>query len=73
VHSTALSGETGHDHAAGGRCSGVCLQLHQTLASHVQGVKLTSGLLLATNLALVGWVLALRGGQLDGPARRESR
>jgi hypothetical protein len=73
VHSTAISGETSHDHAAAGGCSGACLQQHQTLDAHVRGVKVTSGLLLATNVVLVGWVVALRGGQLDGPVRRRRR
>jgi hypothetical protein len=70
VHSTAITGETSHDHATLGGCSGACLQQHQTLDAHVKGVKLTSGLLLATNVVLVGWVVALRGGQLDGAVRR---
>jgi hypothetical protein len=36
-----------------------------TLAVHVRAVSYASVLLLGTNLLLVGWVVALRGGRLD--------
>jgi hypothetical protein len=71
LHSTALSGETsgdlaGHDHGStGGTCSGNCLAQRQTLQIHIKGVERTSGLLLVSNLVIVGWVVALRGGRLD--------
>ena len=37
-----------------------------TLAVHVRGVGYATGVLLVTNLLLVGWVVALRGGRLGG-------
>jgi hypothetical protein len=43
----------------------------QTLALDVKAVGFGSGIILATNIVLVGWVVALRGGRLDVvPARR---
>jgi hypothetical protein len=43
----------------------------QTMALDVKAVGFGSGLILATNVVLVGWVVALRGGRLDVvPSRR---
>ena len=43
----------------------------QTMALDVKAVGFGSGLILATNIVLVGWVVALRGGRLDVvPSRR---
>jgi hypothetical protein len=36
--------------------------LQSTLALHVRGIAYASGLVLLTNVVLVGWALALRGG-----------
>ena len=44
------------------------------MALDVKAVGYGSGLILATNIVLVGWVVALRGGRLDVvPARRRPR
>ena len=50
------------DTCAGATC--LAQQLQATLALQVHAVSYGSAILLATNTVLVGWVLALRGGQL---------
>ena len=49
-----------------GTCAAACLALQQqaTVTALVRGVLITGGLILFTNLILVGWLLALRGGRL---------
>jgi hypothetical protein len=42
----------------------VATQLQSALAWQVRAVGIGSGLMLVTNLVLVGWVVALRGGRL---------
>ena len=54
-----------------GACTGTCQAQRSTLAVHVRAVTYASGVLLATNLLLVAWVLALRGAQWT-PRRRGS-
>jgi len=61
-------------------CVGVdCLaqQQHATLLLQVRSVVYGSGILLVTNLVLVGWVVAIRGGRLKvsatSPAESTSR
>jgi hypothetical protein len=46
---------------------GSCLALQEqaSLALQVRAVGFGSGILLVTNLVLVGWVVAIRGGRLD--------
>ena len=50
-----------------GPCAADCQaqQLHATLVLDERAVVYGSGLLLVTNLVLVAWVVALRGGRLD--------
>jgi|SRR5687767_7328947 len=55
-----------HDH---GGCTGVCAQKRATLLVDARAVELGSAAALGTNLVLVAWVVALRGGRLD-PRRR---
>lgn len=61
----------------GGRCVGACLEgAHDaTLALQVKSVAYGSGILLISNLVVVGWVLALLGGRLrlERPARAPRR
>jgi hypothetical protein len=45
-------------------CTEVCAARHQTLTTHVRAVGYASLVLLLSNLVLVVWVLALRGGRL---------
>jgi hypothetical protein len=47
---------------AGMEMGSVSSQLHTTLVVHARGASMASGLMLATNLVLVGWLVALRGG-----------
>jgi hypothetical protein len=56
-----------HAHAA---CSSTCDAAHATLAVHVKGVTYAGGIVLATNVLIVGWVVALQGGRLEVPASR---
>ena len=48
-------------------------QLHDTLALDVRAVFYGIGILLVTNLVLVAWVVALRGGRLDLTATHPRR
>ena len=50
--------------AGGGACSALCAARHATLMAHVRSVGYAGLVLLFTNLVLVVWVLALRGGRL---------
>jgi hypothetical protein len=45
-------------------------QQRASLGLQVRAVAYGSGLLLVTNLALVGWVVAMRGGQLKVSSTR---
>jgi len=54
--STALGGNVA--------CNGLCEARHTTLTTHVRGVSFASLMVLITNVVLVAWVLALRGGRL---------
>ena len=58
-------------HHAGSHASLLPLQQQGSLNLQVKAVGLGSGILLATNLVLVGWVVAFRGGQLDVPKTRQ--
>ena len=51
-------------------CTGTCEALRSMLAVHVRGVGYASGVLLATNLVLVGWFVSLRGGRLEAATAR---
>lgn len=53
-------------------CTGTCAVDQATLEVHGKGLAYLAPVLLATNVVLVGWVVALRGGRLDGRARRRS-
>jgi hypothetical protein len=50
--------------AAGGPCDAFCSARQATLRVHVRAVKLASGVLLLSNIVLVAFVLAVRGGRL---------
>jgi hypothetical protein len=50
--------------ASNGTCSALCAARHATLMAHVRSVGYAGLVLLFTNLVLVVWVLALRGGRL---------
>ncbi|SDS59137.1 hypothetical protein SAMN04488543_2017 [Friedmanniella luteola] len=62
----------GHD------CSSTCLDLQRsaTVAAHVRAVGYAAAALLATNVVLVGWLVAMAGGRLrvatTGPRVRRS-
>ncbi len=49
-----------------GTCTNDCLALQQqsTLAAHARAIAYTTGLVLVTNLVLVSWVVAMRGGRI---------
>ena len=50
-----------------GSCDVACLaaQQHATAAVHVRAIAIVGALMLLTNLLLVGWLAALRGGRLQ--------
>jgi hypothetical protein len=56
-------------------CTGNCLpqQLHDTLAVHVRAVLYVSRWLLLTNLGLVAWLVAMRGGRVKLSTTRAPR
>jgi hypothetical protein len=58
-----------HLHSAapdtGGVCGATCRAQNLTLQVHVRGAAYASIVLLITNLVLVAWVAAMRGGRLD--------
>src|SRR5215213_1352342 len=49
-----------------GTCDAACLaaQQHATAAAHVRAIAIVAALMLITNLLIVGWLVALRGGRL---------
>lgn len=49
-------------------CDALCDARRETIAVHVRAVELAAPVLLVTNLVLVLWLLALRGGRLGWPA-----
>ena len=53
-------------------CTGSCAVEQSTLEVHARGLAYSVPLLLATNVVLVGWVVAMRGGRLDAPAVRRA-
>ena len=60
LHSTSTATENS--------CGVACQAQRATLAAHVRGLTYATGVLLVTNLVLVGWVLALSGGRLSTTA-----
>jgi type III secretory pathway component EscS len=59
--------------AAAAASLGATAQEHASLEFQVRSVAYGSGLLLVTNLLLVGWVVALRGGRLNVSPLTEPR
>ena len=62
---------TDHGHGTAG-CTGTCEARRATVSVHLTGIAYATPVLLATNLVLVGWVVALRGGRLDASVVRPS-
>ena len=55
-------------------CDMLCRSLEATQAAHVRGVTYATGLLLVTNVVVISWALALRGGRLwSSNAARQRR
>ena len=61
------SGQLGMMKSMRGTCDAACLaaQQHATAAAHVRAIAIVGALMLLTNLLLVGWLVALRGGRLQ--------
>lgn len=55
-----------------GTCDLTCQAQHATLSSHIKALGITSLVLLVSNIALVLWTVAIRGGRLwvSGTRRR---
>lgn len=64
AHHPATDGEHVHDAGCGDDCAAA---LRETRAVHLRAVADAGAVLVATNLVIVGWVVAARGGHLDGP------
>ena len=62
THSRVVAAD--HLHGEGG-CTATCEAQRATLATHARGIGYASPVLLVTNLVVVGWVVAMRGGRLD--------
>lgn len=56
-----------------GSCTALCAARHATFVVHVRATLYASIVILVTNLVLVVWVLALRGGRLWAPRRQAQR
>jgi hypothetical protein len=73
VAPTGSPGTVPTDHGHGtAACTGTCAARRATLSVHLTGFAYATPVLLATNLVLVGWVVALRGGRLDASVVRPS-
>lgn len=57
------------DSTSSGTCVGLCAAKHATLMAQVRAVGYASVVLVLTNLVLVAWALAARGGRLWSPLR----
>lgn len=53
-----------------GTCDLTCQAQHATLSSHIKALGITSLVLLVSNIALVLWAVAIRGGRLWMPTTR---
>jgi hypothetical protein len=60
-----------HSHGSGD-CTGTCEARRATLAAHLTGVAYAAVPIMGSNLLLVGWVVALRGGRLEPRRQRRS-
>src|SRR3954469_9164173 len=54
-----------HSTHGSGDCTGTCEQRPAPPAAHLTGVAYATPLLAGSNLLLVGWVIAFRGGRLE--------
>jgi hypothetical protein len=66
----AVAGQQGQVHHVANGCSMVCSEKTATLRVHVRAITYVSAVMLATNLVLVVWVVAMLGGQLAATTRR---
>ncbi len=73
VHDTIASASGTAPADTPGTCNMLCSAKRQTLLAHLRGIKLASFKMLLTNMVLVLWVLAIRGGQLWLPKRSARR
>jgi amino acid transporter len=67
----ATHGHTGAVSPSDPTCTGSCAVERATLEVHALGLAYSVPLQLATNVVLVGWVVALGGGRLGGHPGRE--
>jgi hypothetical protein len=74
-HSTVTIPTTGaaaDPHAAHGVCDETCSDKRQTLVTDLKGIGLSGPVMLVMNVILVGWLLALLGGELSPSASRRA-
>lgn len=67
----ASHGHTGAVSPSDPTCTGSCAVEQATLGVHAVGLAYSVPLQLATNVVLVGWVVAMRGGRIGRRCRRE--
>ncbi len=59
-----MNGMNGMHTAGSASCDMLCRSLAATSSAHIRGVTYATGLLLITNVVVISWALALRGGRL---------
>jgi hypothetical protein len=64
-------GSMGSTHSMGGSMDSTAHQQQASLGLQVRAVSYGSGILLVTNLVLVGWVVAMRGGSMNVSTTRQ--
>jgi hypothetical protein len=71
IHGTHGSdAATEPEHHLAGSCTAACSERAATLRLHIRAVTYVTGIILATNLVLVTWIVAMWGGQLAAATRR---
>lgn len=68
IHTTTVADQSVAVASSDG-CVGVCAARHATLMAHIRGIGYASEVLVLSNLVLVVWVLAMRGGRIWSHAR----
>jgi hypothetical protein len=70
IHATTVAVQPGTvGESSPGSCTSLCAARHETVVTQLRGVGVATVVLLITNLVLVLWVLALRGGRVWTPGK----
>jgi hypothetical protein len=71
-HSAVTSAAPTANVGGADNCNMLCSAKRKTYSAHLRGIDLAARKMLITNIVLVAWILALRGGRLWLPQRRPS-